>query len=89
VEVFGLGHVLRQREGGIGVLVCEFDSALLDFMESGGNYIGRSRLPGGYGLTDSIHELKVELARSFDIFLGQLTQLLGNFKLLVLGHDIS
>jgi len=40
-------------------------------------------------LPDDIHELKVELARSFDIFLGQLTQLLWNFKLLVLGHDVS
>jgi hypothetical protein len=38
-------------------------------------------------LPDTIHELNVELARSFDIFLGKLTQLLGNFKLLVLGHE--
>ena len=43
VEVLGLSHVLRQLEGGIGVLICKFDSALLDFTESGGNYVRRSR----------------------------------------------
>jgi hypothetical protein len=36
MKVLGLSH-LRQLEGGIGVLVSEFDSALLDFTESGGN----------------------------------------------------
>ena len=40
-------------------------------------------------LPNTIHELNVELARALDIFLGKLTQLLGNFKLLILGHDIS
>jgi len=40
-------------------------------------------------LPNAIHELNVELSRSFDIFLGKLTQLLGNFKLLILRHDIS
>jgi hypothetical protein len=58
-------------------------------MESGSNYVRRSRRPGGHGLPDSIHELKVEQACSFDIFLGKLAQFLGNFELLILGHDIS
>jgi hypothetical protein len=40
-------------------------------------------------LPDPIHELNVELTRSLDIFVGKMTQLLGDFKFLILGHDIS
>jgi hypothetical protein len=69
VEVLGLRHVLRQPEGGIGVLICESDSALLYLPESGRN-AGRSRGPSGNSLPNTIHELKLELACSFDIFLG-------------------
>jgi hypothetical protein len=37
-------------------------------------------------LPNPVHELEIELARSFDIFLGQMAQFLGNFKLRVFGH---
>ena len=37
---------------------------------------------------DAFDEQKIELTRSLDILLGELTQLLGNIKGLILRHDI-
>jgi hypothetical protein len=36
---------------------------------------------------DTVHELKVELARSLHILFGELAQLLRNIEVLIFGHD--
>jgi hypothetical protein len=86
LKILCLGDLFDQRESGVGILLRDFRSTVLDFLESCDHgTCGHRAHPGAYGLGYEICELLIRGMRLLYVLFGQIAHLLRDFEW-VLGH---